>query len=121
MKSALGLGPSVSASGTSQPKSTSFSSFAQKSSFAKKKAGSSIAQKNTQISTQETTILAPKKFDGKLYIFNSLPECLKIWSKQKPKLMADFNEILEKYVNETRNVKSPLFIFTFSDPNEQTK
>lgn len=56
IKSALGLGPSVSAVGSVQPKSTSFSSFAQKSSFAKKKAGSSIAQKNTQISTQETTI-----------------------------------------------------------------
>ena len=35
--------------------------------------------------------------------------------------MRDFNQILEQLVFETRNVKSPLFIFTFSDPNELTK
>jgi hypothetical protein len=52
-----------------------------------------------------------------------VPECLKIWSPMKAQLMKDFNDEIEKTIEETSrlNLKSPLLIFTFSDPNEQTK
>ena len=39
----------------------------------------------------------------------------------KTQLLQDFNQILEQLVDETRGMKTPLLIFTFSDPNEQTK
>lgn len=39
----------------------------------------------------------------------------------KQQLLRDFNQILEQLVEETRGMKTPLLIFTFSDPNEQTK
>ena len=37
--------------------------------------------------------------------------------------MKDFNDEIEKAIEETarHNLKSPLMIFTFSDPNEITK
>lgn len=48
---------------------------------------------------------------------------MKIWSPQKMQLIRDFNETIESSIDDIvrHNLKSPLLIFTFSDPNEVTK
>jgi hypothetical protein len=113
-----------SSSAFAAPKTSSFSSFSTKQSSFSKKAGSNSNQnqKNTQVSTQDT-LTTTKKYNGKIIVFNSVPECLKIWSPQKNTLINDFNAVLEQMIEETaqREVKSPLFIFTFSDPNEMSR
>lgn len=62
-----------------------------------------------------------RKFDGKLVVFNNIPECLKLWSPHKNQLLKDFNDAIESYLDNTHEMKRPLLIFTFSDPNEITK
>ncbi len=54
-------------------------------------------------------------------VFNSLPQCLTLWSKQKPVFLRDFHQGLESFIEQTSGVQSPLLIFSFGDPNEQTK
>lgn len=53
-----------------------------------------------------------------MIVINGLPECLKLYSDNKYKLLRDFNSVLETVVADQN--RTPLIVFTFSDTNERS-
>ena len=58
------------------------------------------------------------EFERKMLIINGIPECLKVFSKQKLILLKDFNSVLERVVDNPQS--TPLIVFTLCDSHERS-
>lgn len=50
-----------------------------------------------------------------MIVFNSIPECLRLWTINKMTFVRDFNEAIDKYLKVAEDKKLPMLVFTFSD------